>query len=119
MANAARVFFWGPPIHGCEQKALQLFNEVTQFYAKQKEKGEIESVDALVFDHLSGDLDGLMIVRGDRDKLDKLDRSDEVLSMGHRSELLLTNFRKATGFVGEGMQERLANYAKQVAELLK
>ena len=119
MANAARVFFWGPPIHGCEQKALQLFNEVTQFYAQKKEKGEIESSDAVVFDHFSGELDGLMILRGDRDKLDKILHSDEAVNFGHRSELLLTNFRIATGFAGESLQVRMASYGKQVAELFK
>jgi hypothetical protein len=119
MANAARVFFWGPPIHGCEQKALQLFNEVSQFYAQKIEKGEIESADAVVFDHFSGELDGLMILRGDRDTLDKILHSDEAVGFGHRSELLLTNCRIATGFAGESLRGRMASFAKQVTDLFK
>ena len=85
----------------------------------KKEKGEIESSDAVVFDHFSGEVDGLMILRGDRDKLEKILHSDEAVSFSHRSELLLTNFRIATGFAGESLQGRIASYARQVAELLK
>jgi hypothetical protein len=119
MANAAIVIFWGSPIPGREQKALQFFKEATQFWADKKDKGEVESIDAVEFDHFSADLRGLMIIRGDRDKLTKLARSDEVVSMGYRSELLSTNYMTATGVVGELMQGRMASYAKQVAELLK
>jgi hypothetical protein len=119
MANAARVFFWGPPIPGREQKALQHFNDVTQFYAKKKEKGEIESYEAIFFDHFSSELDGILIVRADSDKLDKIFQSDESVNFRHRAELLLSNYKVAMGIVGEGIKEGLASYAKQVAELLK
>ena len=87
MANAAIVTFWGSPIPGREQKALQLFKEGTQFWVDKKDKGEIESIDAVEFDHFSADLRGLMIIRGDRDKVTKLVRSDEVVSLGYQLEL--------------------------------
>ena len=119
MANAAIVTFWGSPIPGREQKALQFFNEATQFWTYKKDQGEIESIDSFVLDDFNAEISGLTIIVGDRDKLEKLSRSDEVISLGHRGELLLKNWRTARCFVGEGLQGRMANYAKQVAELLK
>jgi hypothetical protein len=119
MKPNARVFLAGAPIPGREQKALQFFNESTQFWAHKREKGEIESIDSLVFDDFSAEFSGITIIRGEPDMLSKFSSSDEVVSMGHRGELLFKNFRVVSGFVGEALQWRLANLAKQVAELLK
>ena len=117
-ANAI-VFIWGGPFPGREQKALQLFNEVNQFYAQKKQKGEIDSYESVVFDDFSSELSGFTIIHGDPDKLDDFSQSDESVGFGHRAQLLLNNFRMVRAFVGEGIQGRMANYAKQVAEILK
>lgn len=116
VANAI-VFLAGAPIPGREQKALQFFNEVSQFYAQKKEKGEIENVESLVFDDFSAEISGITIIRGDPDKLDKISSSDDAVSRGHRGELLFRNFRMVRAFVGQPMQGRMANYAKQISEL--
>jgi hypothetical protein len=119
MMSNARVFFAGAPIPGREQKALQFFSEVIKFYTQKKDKGEIDIVESLVFDDFNAEFGGITIIRGDPDKLEKFSSSDEAVSFGHRGELLFKNFRMVRGFAGENMQWRLANLAKQVAELLK
>ena len=119
MVSNARIFLAGAPIVGREQKALQFFSEVTKFYMQKKEKGEIESVESFVFDDFNAELSGITIIRGKPDELEKFSGTDEAVSFGHRGELLFKNFRMVRGFTGENMQWRLANLAKQVAELLK
>ena len=117
MPNAALVFFWGPPIRGREQKAIQVFNEVQQYYTRLKEQGEIESFEAVSLDHFGNDLNGFLIVRGDHDKLNRVRASKEGMALGQRSELICENFKVANAFIGEGLKEQFASYMQHAKEL--
>ncbi len=117
MAVAARVFFWGRPISGKELKALQAFTESTQYWTRMKQKGEIESFEAVAFDSFGDEINGFLIVRGERDKLLKLESSEEAIRLRQQAALLLTNFRMADASIGDELQSRFQDYAKRVKEL--
>jgi len=117
MSDAAIVVMWGPPIPGRELKALELFQEAMQFYAKLREKGEIESVEPVILKNPGADLDGFTIIRGDREKLLKAQNSPEARRFDIRSGLLLHNFKTLEAFIGDGLQPRLTEWASVVREL--
>jgi len=117
MSNAAIVVMWGPPIPGRELKALELFQEAMQFYAKLKEKGEIESVEPVILRNPGADLSGFTIIRGDREKLLKMQDSLEARRFDARSGLLLHNFKTVEAFIGDGLQPMMTEWASVVKEL--
>ena len=114
----ARVSILGGLYPRREQKALQLFNEVSQWYAQLKQKGEIDSYETIGFDDFNADFGGLTILRADPHKLIRLSQTDEAVSFGRRAELLLRHYRALRGFTGDNLQSRMANLVKQI-DLLK
>ena len=84
------------------------------FQEQKKQQGEIDSYDFFVFDDFFAEFGGVTIWRGDPDKLERVSQSDEAISLGHRSQLIFKNFRMIKAFFGKSLQDRLANYIKQV-----
>jgi len=117
MSNAAIVVMWGAHIPGRELKALGLFEEAVQYYAKLKEKGEIDSAEPVILRNPGADLAGLTIIRGDREKLHRIQNSPEARRFDNRSGLLLHNFKTMEAFIGDGLQPMIAEWASVVKEL--
>ena len=72
MATGALVIGWGPAVRGREQKALQVFNEAIQYYTRLQQQGTIESFEPVALEPHGGDLEGFLLIRGDRVDLDDL-----------------------------------------------
>ena len=118
MSNAAIVVMWGAHIPGRELKALGLFEEAVQYYAKLKEKGEIESAESVILRNPGADLGGFTIIRGDREKLLKMQTSPEARRFDNRSLLLLHNFKTVEAFVGDGVQQMMTEWATAAKEVV-
>ncbi len=83
-----------------------------------KQKGGIDSFEYFLTGYFSAEFGGFTLVRGDPEKLEKLDQNEDIVSLLHRSQLVMSNYRVVSGFAGDNLQSRMANWAKQV-ELLK
>jgi hypothetical protein len=81
------------------------------------QKGEIESFEPVFLDYHGKDHAGFLLVRGDREKLNKIRMSPEFENLNHKGSLVASSFGFVDAFVGEEMQRRLVDYQKQVAEL--
>jgi hypothetical protein len=71
MANAAIFIGWGNVVRGRERKALQVFNEALHYWSGLQQQGEIESFEPVLLELHGGDLNGFILIRGDRDKLNR------------------------------------------------
>lgn len=117
MTNGALVIGWGPVVRGREQKALQLFNESIQYYARLQDEGIVESFEPVVLEPHGGDFQGFIFVRGDREKLNALRASEEFMHLTTRAELVLDNVGITNAYIGEELQRQLMYYQAQVSEL--
>ena len=117
MTTGALLIGWGTVVRGREQKALQLFNESIQYYTRLQQQGTIESFEPVVLEAHGGDLQGFLLVRGDRDKLNALRTSEEFLHLTNRAELVLDNVGIVTAFIGEELQRQFTDYQTLVSEL--
>ena len=117
MATGALVIGWGPTVRGREQKALQVFNEAIQFYTRLQQQGTIESFEPVALEPHGGDLNGFLILRGDREKLNALRTSEEFLRLSNRADLIVDNFGVITAFIGEELQRLFADFQTQASEL--
>ena len=117
MAEAALFIGWGPAVRGREQKSLQVFGEVLQFYARLQQEGTITSFEPVALEPHGGDLNGFMLVRGDSEKLGRLRGSEEFLRLNNRGSMVVENLGVINACIGEGLQKLFEDFGKQAAEL--
>ena len=117
MATGALVIGWGPTVRGREQKALQVFNEAIQFYTRLQQQGTIESFEPVALEPHGGDLNGFLLIRGDREKLNALRTSEEFLRLTNRAAQIVDNLGVITAFIGEELQRQFADFGTQASEL--
>ena len=118
MATAALFVGWGPVVHTRERKSLQVFNEAIQYYTKLQEQGEVESFDAYLLEPHGGDLAGFLLLRGERDKLDRLRNSAEFLRLNNRAQAVVENVGVVTAYMGEELNRLLGTYEQDIGDLL-
>lgn len=117
MASAALVIGWGPVIPGRDHKALQVFGEALQYYARLQEQGEIESFEPVALEPHGGDLNGFILMRGEREKLNRCRYSEEFLRLTNRANLVVQNIGVIGAFMGEELQRLFADADAQASDL--
>lgn len=117
MATAALFVGYGAPHAGREQQALQVFGEAIQFYQRLQQQGEIESFESVFLEPHGGDLDGFILLRGERDKLNRLRYSEDVLRLNNRAGLVVQNFGVVAAFLGEEQSRMFSDYQAQATQL--
>jgi hypothetical protein len=117
MAKGAIFIGWGETPAGYRQKAVKVFDESLQFWKRMQQKGDIESFEPVFLDYHGGDLGGFILVKGDREKLSRLRMSPEFERIHARASIIVKNLGIIDAFVGEELQRRLADFAKESSEL--
>jgi hypothetical protein len=109
MANAALFVGWGKVVYGREKQSLVVFNEVIEHYAGLQQRGEIESFEPVALDPHGGDLQGFILVRGDREKLNRTRYSPEFQRLLNRGIFCVEGIGVIGAFIGEGLQKLYAS----------
>jgi hypothetical protein len=117
MATGALLVGWGGAVRGREQKALQVFTEAIGYYTQLQQQGTIESFEPVLLEPHGGDLNGFVLIRGDREKLNALRTSEEFIRLYRRAGLLVDNMGIINAFIGEELQRLFAISQTLVAEL--
>ncbi len=117
MANAALFVGYGPAVPGRARQALQIFSEALQYYGRLQKEGQIESFESAYLEPHGGDLNGFIILRGERDKLNAIRFSEEFLHMTSRASLVVNNLGIVSAFIGEEQGRLFQSFAAQAAEL--
>ena len=116
MSQGALVIGWGPAVRGREKQALQVFNEAIEYYTRLQQQGTIESFEPVALEPHGGDLNGFLILRGDREKLNALRTSEEFMHLTNRAALIVDNLGVITAFIGEELQRQFADFGTLAAE---
>jgi hypothetical protein len=117
MGMNALMIGWGAAVRGREQKALEAFQEVLQFYGKLQQQGEIQSFEPVALEAHGGELAGFLLVKGDPEKLARIRGSEEFIALTSRAQLLVDDIGVVGAFVGDSMQSLFADFGKQIATL--
>jgi hypothetical protein len=117
MASGALFIGWGPVVRGREQQALRVFNEVMQYYGRLQQQGEIESFEPVILEPHGGDLNGFVLIRGDRDKLNHLRTNDEFIHNVNRASLYVDNVGVVGAYTGEALDHLFADFHQVIGEL--
>ena len=118
MAKGALFIRWGFPTPALAEKAVKAFAEATEYWKRKQDEKMIDSFEAVFLDYIGGDLSGFLVIRGDRDKLQKIRLDPEFEERNIRVSMLVPNFGVIDAFVGEELQRRMGAYQKALAQVV-
>ena len=117
MAEAVLFIGWGAVIPGREQKSLQVFGEGVAYWQRLQEQGEIESFEPVQLEPHGGELAGFVLLRGEREKLERVRYTDEFLRLNARANLVIQHFGVVAWFSGEALTRQFATFQEQAGDL--
>jgi hypothetical protein len=110
MANDVVFIGWNRPVPGREQEATELFGESVAFYEDQKKSGNIDSYEPFLLDPHGGTINGFVLLRGNRQKLDAVLASNEWIALATKGIVYLSELRVLHGVTAEAVAERVGQY---------
>ena len=114
MADAGLFVGFGDPVRGRESQAVEIFNETLGYYGRLQEEGEIESFEPVFLEPHGGDLSGVILLRGDAEKLAALRVSDEFTQLTLRAGLCVESIGVVGADLAERLQRQMAFYTEQI-----
>jgi len=117
MADAGLFIGWGAVARGREKEAVDLFNEIVEYYGRLQEEGEIESFEPVFLEPHGGDLSGFVLIRGESEKLAAIRVSAEFTRYSIRAALVVDGFGVVGADLEARLREQMGFYMEQVAAI--
>lgn len=118
MADAALFVGFGRPARAREPQALELWDELVQFCSDLHGRGEIESFEPVLLEPHGGDLAGFLLVRGERDQVERLRAHGDFRRITTRAGLVVDGVGVVEAHIGSGLASQMRIYREQVGEQL-
>lgn len=117
MAGEALFIGWGEVARGREKQALQVFQESIEYYGRLQREGRIERFDVLFLGPHGGDLNGFVVLQGERQKLDEVRSSDEFERLLARASIIVEALGAIPGYTGEALAKQVQLFQTAADEL--
>jgi hypothetical protein len=117
MADDALFIGWGEVVRGRERKAIEVFNESLQYYGQLQQDGKVESVEPWFLAPHGGDLAGFILLRGEREQLDEIERSPEFERLQTRASLIVDRTGVISAYTGESLGRLLGEFQEASGDL--
>jgi hypothetical protein len=117
MADDALFIGWGEVVRGRERKAIEVFNESVQYYGQLQQDGKVESVEPWFLAPHGGDLAGFILLRGQREQLDEIERSPEFERLQTRASLIVDRTGVINAYTGEALGRLLGQFEEASGDL--
>jgi hypothetical protein len=117
MADDALFIGWGEVVRGRERKAIEVFNESLQYYGQLQQDGKVESVEPWFLAPHGGDLAGFILLRGQREQLDEIQRSPEFERLQTRASLIVDRTGVINAYTGEALGRLLGQFQEASGDL--
>ena len=117
MSDDALFLGWGEVVRGREGKAVEVFNESIEYYAKLQEEGKLESFEPWFLAPHGGDLNGFILLRGERAQLDAILNSPEFETLQARVGLIVDRLGVVPAATGESLARGMGQFQEAAADL--
>ena len=107
MAGEALFIGWGAVVRGREKQALQVFQESIEYYGRLQQEGRIESFEPILLSPHGGDLNGFVILRGDRKALAEIRFSDEFERLIARASAIVDSPGVMPAYGGDALAQQM------------
>jgi hypothetical protein len=98
---------WGAVVRGREKQALQVFQESMEYYGRLQQEGRIEGFDVVLLAPHGGDMNGFVVLRGDRQALEDIRFSDEFERLLVRAASIIDAPGVVPAYTGEALGQQL------------
>ena len=95
--------------------AVDVISSLVKFLEQAKQKGSIASYDTVSLSVHSGHLNGFILIRGNRSKLDELRASEMFDDLAIQAHMVMTGVGIHTGVYGEEVTNRRTERLKKLA----
>lgn len=116
MANHALFIGWNRPLAGRERLAMKLWEKSMEYYAKLQAEGRIEGFEPVLLSSHGGDLNGFILIKGDRDTLFEIRKEDAFLNFIVEADYCLEDFGVVPAYVGEGLAEVMMRWSGYIED---
>jgi hypothetical protein len=116
MADSVLLITWGAPVHGREERGLEVFNEAVGFYGRLQQESRIEGFDVALLEP-NGLMDGYMCISGSADQLSALRQDDEFRRVMTDASLIVHDLRLIAGSTNEGIARDMAVYQAAISKV--
>lgn len=117
MADEALFIGWGEVVRGREGKAVDVFNESLQYYGQLQQGGKIDSVEPWFLAPHGGDLAGFILLRGEREQLDEIQRSTEFERLQTRASLIVDRTGVINAYTNEALGRLMGQFQDAAGDL--
>ena len=107
MAGEALFVGWGAVVRGREKQALKVFQESIEYYGRLQQDGRIESFETILLSPHGGDLNGFVILRGDRKALADIRFSDEFERLIARASAIIDSLGVMPAYGGDALAQQM------------
>src|SRR5579884_1775421 len=116
MADRALFMGWGEPARGCEERALECFNEAMGLLGRKQQEGKIESFDVVMLAP-NTDLGGYVTVKGSAEQIAALRVDPDYLRNTIEAQLSVDGIRHIEGYTNEGVAGQMAMYQEAISKV--
>ena len=107
---------WGAVVRGREKQALQVFQESMEYYGRLQQEGRIEGFDVVLLAPHGGDMNGFVVLRGDRQALEDVRFSDEFERLLVRAASIIDAPGVVPAYTGEALGQQIGLFQAAVDE---
>lgn len=116
MANYGMFLGWNRPITGRENDAAEMFSAAINYWTTQQKNGMIESFEPVILDQHGGDLNGFFLVRGDRDKIHQVTKTDDYKQLMMNVNHVVNGFGAITALVGDSVVDYMTRWKTLISK---
>ena len=117
MADDALFFGWGEVVRGRETKAVEVFNESVAYYGQLQQDGKIEGFEAYFLGPHGGDLGGFILLHGEREALQEIERSEEFERLQTRVTMIVDGSGTVPAVTGEALARAMGHFEEAAKDL--
>jgi hypothetical protein len=117
MADDALFIGWGEGVWGRETKAVEVFNESIEYYGRLQQDGKVDGFEAWFLGPHGGDLGGFVLLRGNREQLDEVQRSPEFERIQTRASMIVDRTGTVDAYTGEALGRLMGQFQEAAGDL--
>lgn len=117
MAKGALFVGWGALIPGREKQGAAVLGEAAAYCARLQAEGRIDGFETVLLEPHGGDLEGFVLVRGDRETLAALRSEEEFVRIIVAVQLVHTRVGVTAAWTGESLGTIMRIWDEQEARL--
>ena len=118
MAEFGLFIGWGSPRAGKEVAAGKVFEEAVAYWNALQAAGEIESVEYVLLGPHGGDLAGFALLRGEPEKLGRLNGTPEFGRLTMRAGVCCERVGVVSAAINAGVTREMGMWKEVIADLI-